>query len=182
MITALDHLVLTVRDLPATLRFYVEGLGYGSRPSARAQGAAFRQPEDQPAGRGPRVRAQGGSSDLGLCRSLLPDRAAACGDRHAPGIARLSDHLGSRTAHRRDPPTYSPSTPATPTAISSRPRALRSRHEPSRLAAYFLTWCRSVAITGASGTRHRGAGRAPDCDWGARPYPVRVPDGFAYRS
>jgi len=27
MITALDHLVLTVRDLDATLRFYVEGLG-----------------------------------------------------------------------------------------------------------------------------------------------------------
>ena len=27
MITALDHLVLTVRDLQATLRFYVEGLG-----------------------------------------------------------------------------------------------------------------------------------------------------------
>lgn len=27
MITALDHLVLTVRDLDATVRFYVEGLG-----------------------------------------------------------------------------------------------------------------------------------------------------------
>jgi catechol 2,3-dioxygenase-like lactoylglutathione lyase family enzyme len=27
MITALDHLVLTVRDLQATTRFYVEGLG-----------------------------------------------------------------------------------------------------------------------------------------------------------
>jgi catechol 2,3-dioxygenase-like lactoylglutathione lyase family enzyme len=27
VITALDHLVLTVRDLQATLRFYVEGLG-----------------------------------------------------------------------------------------------------------------------------------------------------------
>jgi catechol 2,3-dioxygenase-like lactoylglutathione lyase family enzyme len=27
MITALDHLVLTVRDLQATIRFYVEGLG-----------------------------------------------------------------------------------------------------------------------------------------------------------
>lgn len=27
MIRALDHLVLTVRDLPATIRFYVEGLG-----------------------------------------------------------------------------------------------------------------------------------------------------------
>lgn len=27
MITALDHLVLTVRDLDATARFYVEGLG-----------------------------------------------------------------------------------------------------------------------------------------------------------
>jgi catechol 2,3-dioxygenase-like lactoylglutathione lyase family enzyme len=27
MITDLDHLVLTVRDLAATLRFYVEGLG-----------------------------------------------------------------------------------------------------------------------------------------------------------
>jgi catechol 2,3-dioxygenase-like lactoylglutathione lyase family enzyme len=27
MITALDHLVLTVRDLEATVRFYVEGLG-----------------------------------------------------------------------------------------------------------------------------------------------------------
>jgi catechol 2,3-dioxygenase-like lactoylglutathione lyase family enzyme len=27
MITSLDHLVLTVRDLDATVRFYVEGLG-----------------------------------------------------------------------------------------------------------------------------------------------------------
>jgi catechol 2,3-dioxygenase-like lactoylglutathione lyase family enzyme len=27
MITGLDHLVLTVRDLDATVRFYVEGLG-----------------------------------------------------------------------------------------------------------------------------------------------------------
>src|SRR5687767_8541997 len=27
MITSLDHLVLTVRDLDATLRFYVDGLG-----------------------------------------------------------------------------------------------------------------------------------------------------------
>jgi catechol 2,3-dioxygenase-like lactoylglutathione lyase family enzyme len=27
MITDLDHLVLTVRDLDATVRFYVEGLG-----------------------------------------------------------------------------------------------------------------------------------------------------------
>jgi catechol 2,3-dioxygenase-like lactoylglutathione lyase family enzyme len=34
MITAPDHLVLTVRDLQATIWFYVEGLGYGSRPSA----------------------------------------------------------------------------------------------------------------------------------------------------
>lgn len=30
-ITALDHLVLTVRDLPATLRFYVDGLGMERR-------------------------------------------------------------------------------------------------------------------------------------------------------
>jgi catechol 2,3-dioxygenase-like lactoylglutathione lyase family enzyme len=29
VITDLDHLVLTVRDLAATLRFYVEGLGMG---------------------------------------------------------------------------------------------------------------------------------------------------------
>ena len=30
-ITALDHLVLTVRDLPATLRFYGDGLGMEPR-------------------------------------------------------------------------------------------------------------------------------------------------------
>lgn len=31
MITALDHLVLTVRDLEATLRFYRDGLGMSER-------------------------------------------------------------------------------------------------------------------------------------------------------
>jgi catechol 2,3-dioxygenase-like lactoylglutathione lyase family enzyme len=31
MITGLDHLVLTVRDLDATVRFYVEGLGMALR-------------------------------------------------------------------------------------------------------------------------------------------------------
>ena len=35
MITSLDHLVLTVRDLDATVRFYVEGLGMELRSSAR---------------------------------------------------------------------------------------------------------------------------------------------------
>ena len=31
MLTSLDHLVLTVRDLDATVRFYVEGLGMALR-------------------------------------------------------------------------------------------------------------------------------------------------------
>jgi catechol 2,3-dioxygenase-like lactoylglutathione lyase family enzyme len=39
MITSLDHLVLTVRDLDATVRFYVEGLGMQLREFAEGREA-----------------------------------------------------------------------------------------------------------------------------------------------
>jgi catechol 2,3-dioxygenase-like lactoylglutathione lyase family enzyme len=49
MITGLDHLVLTVRDLDAAVRFYVEGLGMRLVTFDEGrQGAAFRSPQDQP--------------------------------------------------------------------------------------------------------------------------------------
>ena len=169
MITAPDHLVLTVRDLQATIWFYVEGLGYGSRPSAsgarRCISAARRS-----TCRSRATSKHVGSSDLRLCRSLLPDRAAACRDRHAPGIARLSDHLRARTAHRRDPPPHASSAPATPTAISS--SRARSRHEPSRLSRHiFLSGVGRWRVREHQGRGTGGAGRARDCRWGARPCP-----------
>ena len=49
MITGLDHLVPTVRDLDATARFHGEGLGMRlENVRRRPQGAALRRPEARP--------------------------------------------------------------------------------------------------------------------------------------
>ena len=68
-VTALDHLVLTVADLDATVAFY-ERLGMACRRFGDGRlRAPLRAPEDQPAPRGRRVRAarpaaERGSADL----------------------------------------------------------------------------------------------------------------------
>ena len=77
MITSLDHLVLTVRDLDATVRFYVEGLGMRLETFGDGRKALhFGSQKINLHLAGQRVRAQGGKADAGVGGPVLSDRDA----------------------------------------------------------------------------------------------------------
>jgi catechol 2,3-dioxygenase-like lactoylglutathione lyase family enzyme len=106
MIQGLDHLVLTVRDLAATARFYVEGLGMELREFGEGRKALHFGDQKinlHLAGREFEPKA---APHAGLRRPLLPDRAAACPDPWAPGSSRPCNHRGPGRAHRRHRPDH----------------------------------------------------------------------------
>jgi len=85
-IDAVDHLVLTVKDIEATCAFYGKALECRWWLSAKA---ARRWPSDRrnkPAPARTRIRAQGGSSDARL-RRHLPD--------HVGRLAEVIAHLNA---------------------------------------------------------------------------------------
>jgi catechol 2,3-dioxygenase-like lactoylglutathione lyase family enzyme len=114
MITSLDHLVLTVRDLDATVRFYVEGLGMELREFGEARkalhfgsqkinlhvaGHEFEPKAAQPTP---------GSADLCLLTELplgeISDRLASLGFALIEGpVARTGATGPIRSIYTRDP-------------------------------------------------------------------------------
>jgi len=71
-IEGLDHLVLTVKDIDATCKFYVKVLGMENRYLRREpEGAILWLSEDQPATTRPREHSTSATADTRLSRCLL---------------------------------------------------------------------------------------------------------------
>ncbi len=86
-IDSIDHLVLTVKDIEATCAFYGKALGMEVVTFAEGRKAlAFGSQKINLHQQGPRIRAQGGSSDAGI-RRHLPD--------HIGCLAEVIAHLNA---------------------------------------------------------------------------------------
>ena len=113
-IDRIDHVVMTVRDIDATCDFYARVLGMRVVTFAGGRKAlAFGRAEDQPASRGPRIRAEGRAPDARLGRPL-PDHdgpldaviahLAACGVPIIEGPVAKTGATGPiRSVYFRDP-------------------------------------------------------------------------------